>query len=248
MSEAFKDMIEPNSGKNPAAFARRSALSANWRHVREKFIASGTGNRSFDVELLRLFAQSRMTSVPALAFIALSAAVMSFMWTPEVDVVVWLGIVWSCHLVSYKTARSLLEQPEAGLQVQAWRRRFVATELCHGLAWAMLTVLFLNEPDSTARVFVLFVLLLIYPDLADFRHCADGRLCGPDAHDHCSRLLHAPRLAGTSLARGPHGLRRAILLPCSGPAPLCHQPLISLLPSGERHADCRARTGQSQFG
>ena len=161
MSEAFKDMIEPNSGKNPAAFARRSSLTAGWRHVREKFIASGTGNRSFDVELLRLFAQSRMTSVPALAFIALSAAVMSFMWTPEVDVVVWLGIVWSCHLVSYKTARSLMEQPEAELQVQAWRRRFVATELCHGLAWAMLTVLFLNEPDATARIFVLFVLLLI---------------------------------------------------------------------------------------
>jgi len=161
MSEASRQVIEPNSGRNPAAFARRTRFQAGLRLLREKIFASGTGNRSFDVELLRLFAQSRMTSVPALAIIALSVAVMSFMWTPEIDVLVWLGIVLACHLVSYKTARSLMEQPEPELNVAFWRRRFVATEFCHGLAWAMLTVLFLNEPDATARVFVLFVLLLI---------------------------------------------------------------------------------------
>ena len=162
MSEASHHMIEPNSGAQPTLLARPHGLLLHWQQLRTWLsLAKGTGNRSFDVELLRLFAQSRMTSVPALAFIALSAAALSFMWTPEVDVVVWLGIVWSCHLVSYRTARNLMAQPEASLSVQSWKRRFVATELCHGLAWAMLTVLFLNEPDSTARVFVLFVLLLI---------------------------------------------------------------------------------------
>ncbi len=162
MSEVSRHMIEPNSGVQPTLLARPNGLLQRLRQLRARLsLAKGAGNRSFDVELLRLFAQSRMTSVPALAFIALSAAALSFMWTPEIDVVVWLGIVWSCHLVSYRTARNLMAQPEASLSVQSWKRRFVATELCHGLAWAMLTVLFLNEPDATARVFVLFVLLLI---------------------------------------------------------------------------------------
>ena len=159
MSEVTAHMIEQDRVAGPAALARK--------RVAQRFgeacglLTSSTGNRAFDLELLRTFAQSRMTSVPALALVGLVVSIMSFVWTPGVDVLVWLALVWACQLICYSTAKRLLDMPEAQINIAYWRRRFVATEFCQGVGWAMLTALFLNVPDTTARVFVLFAMMLI---------------------------------------------------------------------------------------
>ncbi len=160
MSEITAEMIERGRGVDPAFIARKKRISSRVREARERLTSSGTGHRAFDLELLRLFAQSRMTSIPALALIGLGVASMAFMWVPDTEVLVWLGLIWSCQLISFKTAKRLLELPDTHINVLFWRRRFVATEVCQGMVWAMLTVLFLDVADSNARIFVLFVLML----------------------------------------------------------------------------------------
>ena len=124
-------------------------------------LTASTGNRAFDLELLYSFAHSRMTSAPALALVALVVAIMSFVWTPGVNIFVWLALVCACHAMSFETARRLIDMPDARVVVTEWRRRFIATEFCQGIGWAMVTALFVNVPDTTARVFVLFALMLI---------------------------------------------------------------------------------------
>ncbi len=144
-------------GKSP----RFAGTTLGRLNARPRFGTSGTGNRAFDLELLRLFAQSRMASVPALASIALLVAIMAIIWADPVDVLVWLGLAWACQLISFKAAKQLVACREADVIVAIWRRRFIATEACQGLIWAILPVLFLDATNDNARIFVLFVLMLI---------------------------------------------------------------------------------------
>ena len=159
MSEVTAHMIEQDRVAGSAAFARKRIAQRLGEAC--GLCASSAGNRVFDLELLRAFAQSRMTSAPALALVGLVVSIMSFVWTPGVDVFVWLALVWACQLICYSTAKTLLNTPDAKIDVGHWRLRFITTEFCQGVGWAMLTALFIHVPDTTARVFVLFALMLI---------------------------------------------------------------------------------------
>ncbi|MDB5642181.1 MAG: two-component sensor histidine kinase [Hyphomicrobiales bacterium] len=159
MSEVTADLIERDRLAGPGAHARKRLTQRVGAAC--GLLTTTTGNRAFDLELLRTFAQSRMSSAPALALVALVVSIMSFIWAPGVDVLVWLALVWACHVMSFGAARRLLEMPDARVVVAEWRRRFIATEFCQGAGWALLTALFVNVPDTTARIFVLFALMLI---------------------------------------------------------------------------------------
>ncbi len=159
MSEVTAELIDRDRLAGPSALARKR-LTQRFGAACGMLTAS-TGHRACDLELLRTFAQSRMTSVPAMALVALVVSIMSFVWTPGVEVLVWLALVWACHTVSYSAARRLLDTADSSVVIADWRRRFIGTEFCQGVGWAMLTALFVHVPDTTARVFVLFALMLI---------------------------------------------------------------------------------------
>lgn len=159
MSEVTANLIDRDRRADPASLARRRMTQR--LGAAGGLLSSSAGNRAFDLELLRTFAQSRVTSVPALTLVGLVVSIISFVWTPGVDVFIWLALICACQLICYSAARRLLEAPEPSIDVGYWRRRFVATEFCQGLGWAMLAALYLHVPDTTARVFVLFALMLV---------------------------------------------------------------------------------------
>jgi hypothetical protein len=159
MSEVTAELIDRDRIAGPSALARKR-LTQRFGAACGMLTAS-TGHRACDLELLRTFAQSRMTSVPAMALVALVVSIMSFVWTPGVEVLVWLALVSACHTVSYSAARRLLDTADSSVVIADWRRRFIGTEFCQGVGWAMLTALFVHVPDTTARVFVLFALMLV---------------------------------------------------------------------------------------
>ncbi|MDB5649385.1 MAG: two-component sensor histidine kinase [Hyphomicrobiales bacterium] len=161
MSEVTAEMIERGRGLDPEVAAHRRRIAAHVKETRERLTSSGTGHRASDLELLTLFAQSRMTSLPALMLLSLAVAGMSSIWVPLPDLLIWLVLAGTSQLVAYQTAKKLLALTEADVLVRFWRRRFVITELLHSTVWALLPLLYVHATDPNARTLVLFVLMLI---------------------------------------------------------------------------------------
>ncbi len=161
MHEVTAEMIERGRAGDPAASAHRRRLAARIREAREKLTSSGSGQRTFDVELLRMFAERQRGATPPMAVLALVVAGVATVWVPVTDVLIWLSLLCSAILLLSSWSSKFLADPDAGSNLFRWQRRFVLGEAMRGLTWALLVALLLNVSDPAAQTFVLFVLLLV---------------------------------------------------------------------------------------
>jgi two-component system, cell cycle sensor histidine kinase PleC len=161
MSEVTAEMIARGRGTDPDSVAQRRRLAFRMREVREKLTSSGTGDRAFDVELLHLFALARRGAAgPTLALVVV-VGLMSSMWMPAGDLLLWTAIVSGALVVGYALAGRFLSATNAQINVVAWRGRFLLSETIQGIAFALIASLILQHGDADARAFVLIVLLLV---------------------------------------------------------------------------------------
>ncbi|MBV8848861.1 MAG: HAMP domain-containing histidine kinase [Methylobacteriaceae bacterium] len=161
MSEVTAEMIARGRGADPDSAAQRRRLAFRVREVREKLTSSGTGQRAFDVELLHLFALARRSvAVPTLGLVVV-VGLMSSLWIPPVDLLLWIGVVCATLLVGYSLAGRFLAATNAQINVVAWRGRFLLSETMQGVAFALIASLIVHYGDADARAFALIVLLLV---------------------------------------------------------------------------------------
>ncbi len=161
MSEVTAEMIERGRGGDPQVTARRRKISSKVRQAREKLTSDGTGRRIFDVELVRLYAQSHSGATLAMAILAVAIGALSLLWLSVPEVSIWLSLISAGLSAHRHLCGALLRLPEPDINVATWRRRFMIIEAIQGVLWAMIVLMMLREPDPNARIFVLFVLLLV---------------------------------------------------------------------------------------
>src|SRR5437660_8093980 len=104
MSEVTAEMIARGRGADPESAAQRRRLAFRVREVREKLTSSGTGHRAFDVELLHLFAVARRNAAAPTLGLGAVVALISSIWIPPGDVVVWTAVVFAALMVGYALA------------------------------------------------------------------------------------------------------------------------------------------------
>src|ERR1700761_9220793 len=146
---------------SPAAVPQTARRMAT-QHVREARdrLTSTSGTRPvFDYELLRMFAQNRLSASPVILLLIVSIGGLSGLWTGALTSGVWTGGALVIHLVIVRTCKSFLEEaPTANLR--RWRTRFILLDLFFGMAW---TFILINPVglDEQASTFMLFVMLLV---------------------------------------------------------------------------------------
>ena len=161
VSEVTAEMIERGHGPDPRTTARRRRLSFKVQETREKLTSSGSGSRIFDLELLRLYAHGLIGSLPALIMLALAIAAGACLWVEPTLVGIWIVLVAIGLALNHRFATRFLDASDAGVDIVGWRRIFGISQTIQGALWAMIIVLLLEDPNPSARTFVLFVLLLI---------------------------------------------------------------------------------------
>ncbi len=164
MTDVTAEMIEQRSGASPAALKSRQKLTSHLRATREKLTTS-SGYRVSDEGLLRLFAESHLSAIPVLAVFALVVAVAASNWIGRNEAIAWFAIICLVNGLSLSFCHRLLRQ-ESELDTAKWRRNFTIMEAANSTAWSMVVLLMLHVPDSSARTFVLFVMLLIIAMIA----------------------------------------------------------------------------------
>jgi two-component system cell cycle sensor histidine kinase PleC len=139
---------------------RRRAAKERVREARDR-LTSSTGTRpAFDYELLRLFAQNRLSASLVILLLVSTVGFLSSLWTGAVTAGTWTAAVLLIHAVIITKCRQFLaEQPNA-VQVRRWRLRFIMLDLFFGLAW-MFILIHPVGADTQASTFMLFVMLLV---------------------------------------------------------------------------------------
>src|SRR5215469_15563355 len=153
---------EPRDPASPAAApsTMRRLASQHVREARDR-LTSTTGTRPlFDYELLRQFAQNRLSASLAILLLVVTIGFLSSLWTGAVKAGIWTASVLLIHAVMVTECRRFLAAPQNGMRIRAWRTRFVMLDLAFGLAWMFILI----HPvgfDAGSSTFMLFVMLLV---------------------------------------------------------------------------------------
>jgi two-component system, cell cycle sensor histidine kinase PleC len=142
-----------------AAAARRRDATKRVRWVRDK-LTSNSGTPAFDYELLRQFAQNRMSASLAIMLLVATVGFISAIWTGTMLASAWTLGVFGIHLIGSTQCRKFLGEAEARVNIARWRMRFVLLDLFFGVAW-MSNVVAVIRADESASTFMLFVMLLV---------------------------------------------------------------------------------------
>src|SRR5262249_2882506 len=112
-----------------------------------------------DYELLRQFADNRVSaSLMILLLVAVIGAVSS-LWTGVIVAGLWTASLLFIHLITIAKCRQFLASAQQGINLRAWQMRFIILDLFGGLGWMFALVN--PEADERSSTFVLFIMLLV---------------------------------------------------------------------------------------
>ena len=150
----------PMPSEKPLAKRRRLAAQ-RVREARER-LTSTTGTRvAFDYELLRQFAENRLSASLVILLLVGTVGFLSSLWTGAVVAGAWTAAVLVIHAVIVTKCRQFLSEPPADTRnLRRWRLRFIILDLFYGLAW-MYNLVHPVGQDEGSSTFMLFVMLLV---------------------------------------------------------------------------------------
>jgi two-component system, cell cycle sensor histidine kinase PleC len=151
------DLSALPSGSSPV---RRRLAGQHVREARDRLTSSSGTRRAFDYELLRQYAQNRLSASLVILLLVATIGFLSSLWTSAFTAAVWTTSVLSIHAIVVTKCRQFLDQPETLISPRAWRLRFIILDLIYGLGW-MFILIHPVGVDETSGTFMLFVMLLV---------------------------------------------------------------------------------------
>src|ERR1700756_550612 len=116
----------PSSEPSPAK--RRRATAQHVRAARDRLIST-TGTRpAFDYELLRLFAQNRLSAALVILLLVGTVGLLSSLWTGALNAALWTSAVLLIHGIIVLTCRQFLAETQRDLNIWRWRLRFIVLD------------------------------------------------------------------------------------------------------------------------
>lgn len=139
---------------------RRRLAAQRVREARER-LTSPTGTLvAFDYELLRQFAENRLSASLVVLLLIGTVGFLSSVWIGAVMAGSWTAAVLVIHAVIITKCRQFLSEPSTTQDLKRWRLRFIILDLLYGLAW-MYNLIHPVGQDEGSSTFMLFVMLLV---------------------------------------------------------------------------------------
>ena len=152
-----RDIASPADGTSAK---RRRAAVQHVREARDRLIST-TGTRpAFDYELLRQFAQNRLSASLVILLLVGTIGFLSSLWTGAVKAGTWTAAVLMIHAIIITKCRQFLAEPQNSINIRAWRLRFILLDMFFGLAW-MFILISPDGVDEGSSTFMLFIMLLV---------------------------------------------------------------------------------------
>jgi len=139
---------------------RRRTAALRVREARDRLTSSSGTRPAFDYELLRLFAQNRLSASLVILLLVGAVGLLSSVWTGALRAGTWTSAVLMIHAIVVTKCRQFLASVPTALNVAAWRLRFILLDLFFGMSWTFILIHPLGVEEESGT-FMLFVMLLV---------------------------------------------------------------------------------------
>jgi two-component system cell cycle sensor histidine kinase PleC len=160
MNLATTDPLATPAGPESAAARHRRIASLRVREARDRLTSTSGTRPAFDYELLRQYAQNRLSGSLGIILLATAIGLISTYWASVAWAGLWMAMVLTIQLASMVKCREFLAQPASEKAIKRARLTFVVLDLLFGLAW---TINLVHPADnkSSSDIINVFVMLLV---------------------------------------------------------------------------------------
>src|SRR5580704_18073997 len=160
MSLATTDPLAPPAGPERTAARQRRAAAMRVREVRDRLTSTSGTRPAFDYELLRQYAQNRLSGALGVILLAFAIGLVSIFWSSVAWAGSWVAIVLTIQLVSMIKCREFLAQPANEATARRARLTFIVLDLLFGLAWAI-NLARPTDDHTSSDIINVFAMLLV---------------------------------------------------------------------------------------
>jgi two-component system cell cycle sensor histidine kinase PleC len=139
---------------------RRRQAAQRVREARDRLTSTSGTRPAFDYELVRQYAQTRISASLVIVLLLATIGFLSSVWIGPVRAGIWTVSALAIHLIMIATCRQFLAEPQGQTGLSSWRLRFIMLDLFSGLAWTFILIHPIGS-DTSSSTFMLFVMLLV---------------------------------------------------------------------------------------
>ena len=157
----------PAEPQKAAPVSSRRAAAQRVREARDKLTSTSGTRPAFDRELLRQYAQTRISaSYVVMLLVAATGLLFGFSMEP-VSAGAWTCGMLCIHAAIMRTCARFLSEPASVTATRKWRTRFLLLDLLYGLGWmAILIHPALSAVSDTVMMFLMLLVVAVSSMLA----------------------------------------------------------------------------------
>src|SRR5215510_13427384 len=104
---------------------RRRLAAARVREARDRLTSTTGTSVAFDYELLRQFAENRLSASLVILLLVGTVGFLSSVWTGAFKAGTWTAAVLLIHAIIITKCRQFLAEPANSVRIRSWRMRFI---------------------------------------------------------------------------------------------------------------------------
>ena len=138
----------------------RRAAAQRVREARDRLTSTSGTRPAFDTELLRQYAQTRMSASFVVMLLVVATGVLFGFWMQPVSAAAWTCGMLCIHAAIIRSCAKFLAEPASLPATRKWRTRFVLLDLLYGLTWTAILI----RPaglDVASNTLMMFLMLLV---------------------------------------------------------------------------------------
>jgi two-component system cell cycle sensor histidine kinase PleC len=144
-----------------AEHERRLKLARSVRDVRDLLTSSSGVKPAFDYELLRLYAENRISHSPALLLLIAIIGFAATLWTGDYFAVMSIPLAMVIHAMNVSACRRFLTAPLNPTELRRYRTLFTSFDFLFGISWVFNIYIFVDLKSHGAGDFSLFAMLMV---------------------------------------------------------------------------------------
>ncbi|HVX74705.1 MAG TPA: HAMP domain-containing sensor histidine kinase [Bradyrhizobium sp.] len=159
---AEKPEVVQLPAETPAAAPaiNRRAAAQRVREARDRLTSTSGIRPAFDRELLRQYAQTRLSAAYVVMLLIVATGLLFGFWMQPFSAAAWTFSMLCVHVVIARNCARFLAEPTTLTPTRIWRRRFVLLDLVYGLCWMSILIHPANH-DITSNTVIMFLMLLV---------------------------------------------------------------------------------------
>jgi two-component system cell cycle sensor histidine kinase PleC len=143
----------------PAPASSRRAAAQRVREARDRLTSSSGTRPAFDQELLRQYAQTRMSASYVVMLLVVATGFLFGVWMQPLSAAAWTVGVLCIHIAIMRACVRFLAEPPSLAATRKWRSRFVLLDLFYGFGW--MAILIHPALGAVSDTLMMFLMLLV---------------------------------------------------------------------------------------